>query len=183
MAALQKLHFITREPYKRTQLVRVTPKFFEYFEVSPEELKKKFAQKKLQEEEHQKKLMDTLPSPSGEFLREGEISAQNAETSGAIDQMVQTMVHEELVKQSSEDTLLDGGEIMLTENDVAQAESVNHEEKLAHEGEFEERKETGETNDYEPPKVIGGFEEFTEEEKDAIQEEVKDIIEGDDEEE
>lgn len=40
---LEELDYITRQKYSRTKLIKLTPKFFEYFDLPPEKLKEKFA--------------------------------------------------------------------------------------------------------------------------------------------
>ena len=40
---LEKMGYITRQKYGRTKLIKLTPKFFEYFDLPPEKLKEKFA--------------------------------------------------------------------------------------------------------------------------------------------
>jgi len=40
---LEEMGYITRQKYGRTKLIKLTPKFFEYFDLPPEKLKEKFA--------------------------------------------------------------------------------------------------------------------------------------------
>ncbi|MFC1774850.1 SMC-Scp complex subunit ScpB [Nanoarchaeota archaeon] len=46
---LEDQSFITREKHGRTKLIKITQKFYDYFEISPEELQKKFEEKKVKE--------------------------------------------------------------------------------------------------------------------------------------
>ncbi len=39
---LEEMGYITRQKYGRTKLIKLTPKFFEYFDLPPEKLKEKF---------------------------------------------------------------------------------------------------------------------------------------------
>ena len=63
---LEEKGFVVREPYGRTRLVRVTGKFYEYFELSPEELQKHIAKRQIREEgEQQQKITAMVDEATG----------------------------------------------------------------------------------------------------------------------
>ncbi len=58
---LEQLSYISREKKGRTKLIKLTQKFFEYFDVPPEKLKEKF--KKVETYETAERVEEKLPSP------------------------------------------------------------------------------------------------------------------------
>ncbi|MBD3319263.1 SMC-Scp complex subunit ScpB [Candidatus Woesearchaeota archaeon] len=64
---LEEKGYISREKYGRTKLVKVTPKFFEYFEISPEELQRKFDEAKVTEVGEQQEKITTVTNKVGDL--------------------------------------------------------------------------------------------------------------------
>ncbi|MBW2974500.1 SMC-Scp complex subunit ScpB [Candidatus Woesearchaeota archaeon] len=69
---LEEMGYITRQKYGRTKLIKLTPKFFEYFDLPPEKLKEKFDDfggiaKAIQEKEEEvKKIKDDMKKKAKE---------------------------------------------------------------------------------------------------------------------
>ena len=77
--ALKELGFITSEKYGRTRLLKLTQKFFDYFDLVEDQLKEKFSNlAKL--EEQTKELEKQLEEPSGQTQESEEKSSKQENT-------------------------------------------------------------------------------------------------------
>jgi segregation and condensation protein B len=192
---LEALTYITREKHGRTKLIRLTQKFYEYFEISPEELQKKFQEAKVKEDgEQQTKLEKPLEvygtakelEPS--YTKKEEPHLPNDEDEGGslfIDQPKEESqaystpepVLEEYPEPKKDSFSKDKQplespveEPTITQPPEETTKSTDDDYSTPKKDEKEEvtEKSSSAPSDYEPIKVKGGFTEFSEEEKEKI---------------
>lgn len=211
---LEKQGYITREPYGRTRLVRATQKFYEYFEISPEELQKHIAKRNIQEEGEQQQKITTLMDRAGDLEvyhdKKGEtvqryssetqsdkgdskLDTEPVDEAGTLFENETDSKIDESTLESADSTTPSLDNIEHTDTDIEKVDvdkaqeqdrtetennvSSNHRKPSAHktppakdESEAEQQEE-----DYEPPKVKGGFKKFSSEEKKKIKDRSEEI--------
>jgi len=168
LSALEELGYITREKHGRTRMIKVTQKFYDYFEISPEELQKKIEEKKAIQETEALGKITVYGEPIPQKNEEVKVYSEKEEGKTETPEKVEV------------DTPIDTGETLFLET----KEDIKTEEKgkVKEEGKTEEEdkdqnedKEEDEKEQYKPPKVKGGFDEFSKEEREKIKETLDDI--------
>jgi segregation and condensation protein B len=79
LAKLEELGYLSRERHGRTKLCRVSQKFYDYFEISPEELAKKIEKRQIKEAGEAQMKITAIHDTVGELHVYGEATAQTAD--------------------------------------------------------------------------------------------------------